>query len=57
MVQRIFRLLVGLAAIALFDRDAVAWGWEATAIVLAIVIVYALVGVAVRRRAPAHRAG
>jgi membrane protein YdbS with pleckstrin-like domain len=60
-VQRIFRLivlflvlrlLVGLAAIVLFDRDTLAWGWQATAVVLAMIIVYALVGVVVRRRAP-----
>lgn len=64
-VQRIFRLvvlflvlrlLVGLAAIAVFDRDALEWGWEATGIVLTIVGVYAIVGVVVRRRAPSVEA-
>ena len=60
-VQRIFRLFVlflvlrllaGLAAIVVFDREAIAWGWEATAVVLAMIIVYALVGAVLRRRAP-----
>ncbi len=57
-VQRIFRLLVLFAVLRLalgvamlvFDRHAVAWGYEATLVVLAAVIVYVGVALAVRRR-------
>jgi O-antigen/teichoic acid export membrane protein len=44
------RVVLGLALILLFDREAVAWGYEATLVVLAACIVYAAVGLAVRRR-------
>lgn len=58
-VRRIFRVLVlfavarlvfGIALIAVFDRGAVAWGREATLVVVAAVVVYGLVGLAVSRR-------
>ena len=57
-VQRVFRLIVlfcalrlafGVGAILLFDRGAVAWGWELTIVVLAAVAVYVLVALALRR--------
>jgi hypothetical protein len=60
-IQRIFRLVVlfcvlrvaaGLAAILLFDRDAMAWGVELTLIVVAMLAIYLLVALAVRRWAP-----
>ena len=63
-VQRIFRLIVlfcvlrfavGLGALLLFDRDAVAWGPELTVLVIAIVAVYVGVALAVRRWSPPHR--
>ena len=57
-VQRIFRLLVLFAVLRLalgvamlvFDRRAVAWGYEATLVVLAAVMIYVGVALAVRRR-------
>lgn len=58
-VRRIFRVLVlfaiarlalGIVLIAVFDRGAVAWGREATLVVVAAAAVYALVGLAVSRR-------
>ena len=63
--QRLFRLVVlflvlrfvvGFAAIALFDRNAIAFGPELTAIVLAMVVVYVLVALAVRWWSPPRRA-
>ncbi|MBI5284730.1 MAG: hypothetical protein HY874_06515 [Chloroflexi bacterium] len=62
-VQRVFRLIVlfcalrlafGVGAILLFDRGAVAWGWELTAVVVAAVAVYVLVALAVRRYLVPH---
>ncbi len=59
--RRIFRLLVlfavlrlvaGIALLALFDRDAIAWGYEATLVVIAAIVVYLLVALAVRHGAP-----
>ncbi len=56
-VRRIFRLVilfcvlrfaVGISAIALFDRGAIAWGPELTVVILASIAVYAAVGLAVR---------
>ncbi|MHB8376698.1 MAG: hypothetical protein ACYDEB_07050 [Dehalococcoidia bacterium] len=58
-VRRIFRLLVlfavlrlalGVAMIVAFDRNAVAWGYEATLVVLAAVTVCVGVALVVRRR-------
>jgi hypothetical protein len=46
----IARLILGLALILFFDRGAVAWGREATLVVVAAAMVYAAVGLAVRRR-------
>jgi amino acid transporter len=60
-VQRVFRLVVlffvlrfvvGIAFLLLFNRDAVAWGWELTAIIVAMVLVYGLVALAVRQWSP-----
>ena len=45
----IARLLFGLALILLFDREAIAWGYETTAIVVMAVAVYFAVGLSVRR--------
>jgi steroid 5-alpha reductase family enzyme len=62
-IQRLFRLIilfcvlrfvVGFAAIAIFSRDSVAWSWELTAIVIAMVAVYASVALAVRHWSPPH---
>ena len=52
----IARLLAGVAVIALFDRDAVAWGYEVTLIVLAAAVIYVGVALAVRRWSPGRRA-
>jgi hypothetical protein len=46
----IARLVLGVALIAVFDRGAVAWGREATLVVVAAAAVYVLVGLAVSRR-------
>jgi len=63
MVRRIFRILVlfavlrlllGVAIIVVFEREAIAWGYEATLVVAAACVIY--VGVAfclTRRFAPA----
>ncbi len=51
----VVRIGAGLAVIALFDRDAVAWGPEVTAIVVAAVAVPVLVALAVRRWSPRRR--
>ena len=51
----ILRFVVGIAAIAIFDRDAIAWGHELTMIVTTMVAVYVLVALAVRRYAPPRR--
>ena len=57
-IQRLFRLVVlfcilrfvvGIGAIALFDRDAVAWGWELTVIVVAALAVPTIVALIIRR--------
>jgi hypothetical protein len=56
--QRLFRLIVlfcvlrfavGIGAIVLFDRDAIAWGPELTVIVVGALAVYLLVALAVRQ--------
>lgn len=52
----VLRLGAGVAAIALLDRGAIAWGIELTAIVAAMLVVYVLVALAVRWWAPPHRA-
>ena len=44
----VVRLVVGVAVIVLFDRDAVAWGPELTIVVLGALAVVLLVGLAVR---------
>ena len=63
-IQRVFhlivlfcvlRFIVGIAAIALFDREAIAFGPELTIVVLAIVVVYLLVALAVRWWSPPRR--
>jgi hypothetical protein len=51
----VLRLLLGLAIIALFDREAIAWGIEATLIVAATCAMCVGVALRVRRSsAPAH---
>jgi hypothetical protein len=56
-IQRIFRLVVlfcilrfvaGFAAIAIFDRDAIAWGPELTLVIAAAVVLYLGVALIVR---------
>jgi membrane protein implicated in regulation of membrane protease activity len=63
--QRLFRLVIlfcvlrfviGIAFLLVFDRSAVAWGPELTAIVVVVVAVYVLVALAVRRWSPPRRA-
>ncbi len=44
----VVRVLVGVAIIVFFDRDAVAWGPELTVIVIGALVVVLLVGLAVR---------
>jgi amino acid transporter len=60
-IQRLFRLVVlfillrlvvGIAVLVFFDRDAVAWGWTVTFVVIAMLAVYVLVALAVRRWSP-----
>ena len=60
-VQRIFRLVVlfcilrfvvGIGVLLFFDRGAIAWGPELTFVVVAMVAVYVLVALAVRRWSP-----
>ncbi len=60
-IQRLFRLVVlfillrlvvGIAVLVFFDRDAVAWGWIVTFVVIAMLAVYVLVALAVRRWSP-----
>lgn len=60
-VQRLFRLVVlfcilrfvvGIGALLIFDRGAIAWGPELTAVIVAMVAVYVLVALAVRRWSP-----
>lgn len=48
----IARVVFGLALILVFDREAIAWGYETTAIVMMAVAVCFGVGLAVRRWAP-----
>ncbi|HZP58515.1 MAG TPA: hypothetical protein VFC53_13345 [Dehalococcoidia bacterium] len=43
------RFATGLALIAIFDRGSVAWGWQATAVVLASAAVYLAAALALRR--------
>ena len=43
------RLAFGLALILVFDRDALAWGYETTAIAIMAVAVYLAVGLSWRR--------
>lgn len=50
------RFVAGVAAIAIFDRGAIAWGPELTVIVAAMVVVYLLVALAVRWWSPPRRA-
>jgi O-antigen/teichoic acid export membrane protein len=45
----VLRLVLGLTLILLFDRDALAWGYETTAIVIMAVVVYLAVGLSWRR--------
>lgn len=51
------RIAVGVGAILLFDRGAVAWGTELTAVVAAAVVVYVGVALAVRRYAARPASG
>jgi amino acid transporter len=62
-IQRLFRLVVlfcilrfvvGIAVLLFFDRSAVAWGAELTLVVVAMLAVYLLVALAVRRWSPPH---
>ena len=64
-IQRLFRLVVlfcilrfvvGIGVLLFFDRGSVAWGPELTAVVVAMLAVYVLVALAVRRWSP-PRAG
>ena len=48
----VLRIVVGVAVIALFERDAVAWGIEATLIALAVFAACLLAALAVRRWSP-----
>jgi hypothetical protein len=48
----VLRIVVGVASLLLFNRDAVAWGLELTLIVAAMLGVYVLVALAVRRWSP-----
>ncbi len=50
------RIIVGVAMIALFNRDAVAWGIELTLIVALAFAVSIAVALAVRRWSPPRRA-
>lgn len=50
------RFVAGVAAIALFDRGAIAWGTELTVVVAAMVVIYLLVALAVRWWSPPRRA-
>jgi hypothetical protein len=50
----ILRVVVGVAALLFFDRDAVAWGLELTLMVAAMLAIYVLVALAVRRWSPPH---
>lgn len=52
----IARIAAGVAIIALIDRDAVAWGYEVTLIVVAVFAACLLAALAVRRYAPPRRA-
>ena len=52
----VLRFVVGIAFLLVFDRGAVAWGPELTVVVVAIVAVYVLVALAVRRWSPPRRA-
>lgn len=51
----VLRIVVGLGAVLLFDRDAIAWGPELTLIALGGVVVYVGVALAVRWWAPPRR--
>ena len=62
-IQRLFRLIVlfcilrfvvGIAVLLLFDRGAIAWGAELTFVVIAMLAVYLIVALAVRRWSPPH---
>jgi hypothetical protein len=53
----VVRVAVGLAVIVFFDRDAVAWGPELTAVIAGAVAVVLLVGLAVRYIDAHPRAG
>jgi len=46
----IARVVFGIALIFVFQREAVAWGYEATLVVIAAALVYLGVALAVRRR-------
>ena len=48
----VLRLVVGVVVLLFFDRGAVAWGWEVTFVVVAMLAVYVLVALAVRRWSP-----
>ncbi len=48
----VLRLVVGVAVLLFFDRGAVAWGWEVTLVVVAMLAAYVLVALAVRRWSP-----
>ena len=47
------RIIAGVAVVALFSRDAVAWGWELTLITVAAFAVCVAVALCVRRFSPA----
>ncbi len=51
----VLRFGVGIAAIAIFDRDAIAWGPELTLIAGAAALACFGAALAVRRYAPPHR--
>jgi hypothetical protein len=58
-IQRLFRLVVlfcilrfavGIGALVVFDRDAVAWGWHLTAITAAAILVPTIVALIIHRQ-------
>lgn len=62
-IQRLFgllvlfcalRLIVGIVFLLVFNRGAVAWGWEVAIVVATMLGVYVPVTLAVRRWAPPH---
>jgi hypothetical protein len=51
----VLRFIIGVGALLLFDRDAIAWGPELTALVVVSIAVYVSVALIVRRWSPPRR--